>query len=139
LSADDAEVQGRFERSDAKADFIAVPRDDDNIHVADHWELDHNVPIDAAATEDDDPIPTGQRRDGDGLTLYEDYRGFIAHTSASTGALKWIQTDPMKKDLFVYDENGLYERYVMKQASNPPGFETHTSTRRRCASKASTR
>jgi hypothetical protein len=45
---------------------------------------------------DEDPKPAGDIRfKGDGLSLYEEYRGFVEDG-------KFFRTDPTKKDLFIY-------------------------------------
>jgi hypothetical protein len=77
---------------------LSVPKDDNHNHVADGWEEGRGWSPDATA--DTDGLPQGDGVDGDGLSFYEEYRGFRCkgvHT----------RTDPVHKDLFIYDQNDL--------------------------------
>ncbi len=53
--------------------------------------------LDDDDSEDDDEYPGKNRFTGDGLTLYEEYRGFLLKTKHEYG-------DPKKKDLFVCNQ-----------------------------------
>jgi hypothetical protein len=96
--------------------FLQLPKDRDVNQVADAWEALHGLSR-KSATWDNDQFPTGQKRQGDGYTLFEEYRGFIVERNAEydgsesivTG--KHIRTDPEHKDLFVYDPDQLVQQY----------------------------
>ena len=75
--------------------FAAIPLDDNNDHIADEWMALAGIPGHPAA-EDADSGPTGAN-DGDGLSNYEEYRGFMV------GGV-WTDTDPTTKDLFINNE-----------------------------------
>lgn len=75
-----------------------VPPDVDGDHIADAWEKEKGIGA-TGADADDDAQPEGDGRSGDGLTVYEEYRGFME-------AGKHIRTDPMTKDLFFADHTG---------------------------------
>lgn len=102
--------------------YLSVPRDDDENHVADGWRDDefHGKP----ATLDEDSFPARQRDSGDGLTLYEEYRGFICLSDPEDpDSLIHVRTDPDKKDVFAYDEKFLIKKYYMPL--NPAKLEWH--------------
>lgn len=73
---------------------IPLPKDDNHNHIADYWEetagiLSKNYPADW-----DDEQQSGNDNNGDGLTLYEEYRGVIAK-----GKIKRLSPD--KKDIII--------------------------------------
>ena len=77
---------------------VALPCDSDGNHIADAWENDKKV-AGRPPGEDQDDHPPGDRRNGDGLTVWEEYRGFLEEG-------KHIRTDPHKKDFFLCDTIG---------------------------------
>jgi hypothetical protein len=77
------------------AAFASVPLDDNHNHIADDWEENAGIPG-HPASEDADSMPTGANR-GDGLSNYEEYRGFYVGSD-------WTDTDPTIKDIFVNNE-----------------------------------
>ena len=78
---------------------VNVPYDLDGNHIADFWEEENGVKG-APADEDKDDTPAGDgARSGDGLTIYEEYRGFMV-------AGKQIRTNPKVMDLFLSDQTG---------------------------------
>ena len=70
---------------------LTIPLDDDGNRIADAWEpgTAGGKPADS-----DDEHQEGNSHDGDGLTLYEEYRGFVENGDR-------IQGNPTKKDFFV--------------------------------------
>lgn len=80
---------------------LKIPRDENDNHIADAWEDGYNLSS-TDETSDDDDDPPGNGTAGDGLSLYEEYRGFFV---ANEGG--HIRTDPTKKDLFVVNWNNL--------------------------------
>jgi hypothetical protein len=69
-------------------------------HIADAWEPTFaNNP----ATWDKDNTPSGTKRDGDGYSLYEEYRGVMHGFVGSHTRLK-----PRWKELFLYDQDLLH-------------------------------
>lgn len=77
-----------------KGAALPIPQDEDGNHIADSWQRKHDL-MNASAEADDEKIPEG-RHPGDGLTLYEEYRGFLVGGDFREG-------DPRRKDLFVCD------------------------------------
>ena len=72
---------------------LDLPRDDNGNKIADGWQNDTSENYDASA--DDEEGPTGNSNDGDGFSVYEEYRGFMVGG-------EHVRGDPAKKDLFIY-------------------------------------
>ncbi len=102
---------------------VELPRDDDNNHIADAYQDAHDG-FAGDANGDDDAQPTGQASDGDGLSRYEEYRGFIVRKFTSGAEKKWVQTDPKTKDLFVFDPDFLVKEHY-ETHGNPIGATLH--------------
>ena len=65
---------------------VTIPSDEDNNRVADCWE-DANGVRGKSPSADDDEQPLGDHDKGDGLTVWEEYRGFVEDG-------KHFRTDP---------------------------------------------
>jgi hypothetical protein len=90
--------------------LLRIPERPANSKIASVWKSP------GADDADDDDLPAGDGQKGDGLTNYEEYRGFYVSGS-------WKQGDPAKKEFFVRNECG---------ATAEPGitlFETITQLR----------
>jgi hypothetical protein len=66
-----------------------IPVDNDNNHIADSWAFNYL----GSPTRDDDPEPPA-RIQGDGFSLYEEYRGFIVKGNRR-------ELNPLRKDVFI--------------------------------------
>jgi hypothetical protein len=99
-----------------KLQSISIPLDDNHNHLADPWEKAKNIYQYNYQPSDDDPEPSGQRRNGDGYSVYEEYRGFMTKDG-------FARTDPRKKDLFVYDPDGLVKKWY--EPYNPAKLTLH--------------
>jgi hypothetical protein len=85
---------------------LTLPKDDNGNHIADVWEKLY--PIGSfEAQADDDVNPKGDNSPGDGLSLYEEYRGFVVQG-------RHLRTSPVEKDLFVRDDNHLGLGYFVQ-------------------------
>ncbi len=90
---------------------VSIPKDDNNNHVADAWEVTGES-TDAMA--DEDSSPTGDHN-GDVLSYYEEYRGFhissqitpVPYIEGRTLDRNHVRTDPGRKDIFIYDKGNL--------------------------------
>ncbi|MHB9008562.1 MAG: hypothetical protein ACYDC1_16735 [Limisphaerales bacterium] len=81
--------------------FLRLPQDDNENRIGDAWEKEAGIyGWNLSPDSDQDRTPSGQRNDGDGLSVYEEYRGFM---------VKGIhhRLDPRWKDLFIHDPDGL--------------------------------
>ncbi len=99
----------------SSANYINLPYDDDNNYIADEWETQNNVQG-LPANWDEDPEPTGQAKNGDGLTNYEEYRGCYIYDEFD--GVKHIRTDPKKKELFVVDPDNMFVSVTWEKASD---------------------
>ena len=97
--------------------YISIPMDNNNNHIADAWEEKLGIYSSSnTALDDFDNIPSGQRRNGDGYTLYEEYRGFVTLDG-------YCRTNPLEKDLFIYDQDRLIKDYY--EPLNPAELKLH--------------
>jgi hypothetical protein len=109
---------------------IEIPNDQDQNCIADAWEKEMGV-YGIDRLDDKDKLPSGINREGDGLTAFEEYRGFICdkdviascdggHTKRSG---KHVRTSPLCRDIFIYDADGLFAKYGA--AANPAECHWH--------------
>ena len=91
---------------------------DDN-KIADKWEFDNGV-AGYTAYWDDESVPTGNATVGDGITNYEEYRGF--YELLPDGSAMHVRLNPMKKELFVIDDDFMLSTYTWEQASGIPVY-----------------
>ena len=77
---------------------VKVPRDDNDNQIADAYERREGRQ--PKANDDDDKVPEGNGVVGDGLSAYEEYRGFLVQ--GEHVRTKWNQ-----KDLFIFDRDSL--------------------------------
>ena len=105
---------------DSSGYFLDLPLDDwPNNHIADAAEQNEAF----TADEDLDDTPIGNGDGGDGLTAYEEYRGFMVAGGAH------VRTDPGTKTIFVLNRYGHYwlayrtlglESYDIEEDQLPP-------------------
>ncbi len=80
---------------------IPIPKRSPSSDIGDQWKIDNGVTAKADSADDEDN-PGGNGTDlGDGISLYEEYRGFFVggfHTREGQKPM-----DPKKKDLFVFN------------------------------------
>ncbi len=103
------EGQWYLAKSEDGKEYVTIPYDDDEDHIADCWEEKNRV-LSQEAIEDNDSKPEGtgcNREPGDGFSNYEEYRGFNING-------EWSDTDPKHKDLFLCDQIGLDDGYYGK-------------------------
>jgi reprolysin-like metallo-peptidase family M12B len=80
---------------------ISIPLDKNENHIADKWELDNKI---KAGTPNnwDEENSQGNSNDGDGLSLYEEYRGLM--TKGDKGP--HMRLDPNIKEVIIVNEIG---------------------------------
>jgi hypothetical protein len=105
VQSDDCEGAGGWQPVPVRVggdtrDSLSLPLDADDNLIADALEPYRGI----ASGTDGDAEPKGNGMAGDGLTAFEEYRGFLVSSGAcprSAGALH-VRTNPIVKDLFVH-------------------------------------
>ena len=93
-----AGVWYRVDTADGRG-YVTLPLDENEDRVSDFWADTYRVDA-LGADWDGDDEPEGGADAGDGLTVYEEYRGF-----AVGGVV--LSTDPRRRTLFIHAPNGL--------------------------------
>lgn len=112
----EAKIEGKWEPAKtggAGLDYVRIPYDDDDDHIADSWQADYGV-AGQSAKDDSGKQPTDQANDGDGLSVYECYRGFEV---LGEGGKEHVSIDPRQKVLFVLDDSGYFSPATWEHAS----------------------
>lgn len=100
VTLDDGTTVVAHLKDEPDIESLTIPKDDNGNHIADAWERKMGLSGDVSETSDDDDSPAGDGTKGDGLSAYEEYRGFQVQGHH-------ISTDPKVKDLFVYDQDDM--------------------------------
>lgn len=85
--------------TDKNVYLFSIPLDENNNKIADAWEKDSNVFNKKYANNWDNEHVDKNNNDGDGLTIYEEYRGIIANG-------KHVRLSPEYKDLILANDVG---------------------------------
>jgi hypothetical protein len=107
-------VIGRYKGS--SDDDVRLPKRSADSFIADAWKRDSGAK--GAENADEDDAPMGDGVNGDGLTLYEEYRGWYERGAHRSG-------DPKVKDYFVYNEAGETGRDGMRVLQSKSGLAVH--------------
>jgi len=109
------------------ANWVKIPRDGNNNNIPDNDNMarwDSGNDGQSGAERDIDQLPAGMG-DGDGFTVFEEYRGFVRED----GSQSWyhVRTDPNKKTVFVYlPKNDKYFADLKDLVDSPIAFFTRT-------------
>jgi hypothetical protein len=95
---------------------LKIPMDDDANRIADSWKP---TATRGRSGEADDEHESGNEHDGDGLTLYEEYRGY------SEGG-RWQQANPEKKDFFIQNQIGSAAKKGIELLGQAAKLEVHS-------------
>jgi hypothetical protein len=116
-------------KEEKPAFWVQIPRDKNNNHIADDTEQDE---CGSNVLQDEDLIPIGDKTAGDGLTAYEEYRGFIVHDpegGSQDFRPRHIRTSIKTKDIFVYVVEGEHQSVLSDAVWNgyfkETGLEVH--------------
>ncbi len=117
LDDDDLDLEAHLKNKPDEP-FVTIPVDDNHNKIADKWEKDVGTyPKTSDADFDEDEMPKKQKRNGDGYTLFEEYRGFKVKDNIIAGGSHedfkngHVRMDPGYKDIFINDVDGLFKRY----------------------------
>ena len=119
-----------------KTTDILLPKRQPGSLIADNWKIDQGLPLDTPDLDDSENDPVGDGNKGDGLTLYEEYRGFYMGCSRSNGypvqessnpgaACKHVEGDAKRKDLFVASELSAEESLGIKKFKEETKLNVH--------------
>ncbi|MFQ6132042.1 MAG: hypothetical protein ACE5R4_08405 [Armatimonadota bacterium] len=108
LGGTDVDVPAVYEATGTA--YVTLPKDEDDNSVADEWQKRNNCE-NVTGDVDDDDQPQG-RGPGDGLGVYEEYRGLRVQGQHT-------RLDPKIKDLFVYDKDGLVADSYLEDITDP--------------------
>lgn len=99
--ADGREIMGLMKDEKGREDLVRLPKMNSPGWIAESWRKEHKA--EGLADNDDNEKVEGQKDNGDGFTLYEEYRGWAVDQ-------KHVEGDPTKKDFFVLNRIGLNAR-----------------------------
>jgi hypothetical protein len=116
LMPDQKMIVGYLEGDPSQMEVRVPKRTADGV-IAESWKKTHG--IDSADTTDSETDPQGDGTPGDGLTLYEEYRGFIIGGNHEEG-------DPKKKDHFVLNFGGAQFKPAFKLFEANSGLKVHS-------------
>ncbi|HEY3329523.1 MAG TPA: hypothetical protein VGK19_05840 [Capsulimonadaceae bacterium] len=86
--------------------YVSLPLDDNGNHIADQWEKDHNIwDRNLAADWDDESEPPGLQTKGDGITAYEEYRGFLVDNASHKEEFQRLEQGSRKLFLFLVEKD----------------------------------
>lgn len=102
---------------DNSASAIPIPRRKPDSRIAGVWRTATGTEL-LADEDDGEDLPEGDGHRGDGLTLYEEYRGFYENSNGD-----FIEGNPRKKDIFIVDLAGAQSGIQLYR--NASGLEVH--------------
>jgi hypothetical protein len=112
---DSRKLVGRYKGS--QEEHVRLPKRSRDSFIADAWKKDAGAS--GADRDDNEKEPVGEPGcDGDGLTLYEEYRGFYENG-------KHIEGNPKRKDLFIFNGCGAVAEPGISLFGSLTGLELH--------------
>ncbi len=91
---------------------ISIPKDEDHNHIADAWQEEKGAM--GLPADWDEAEVKGQNARGDGLTLYQKYRGVVVQTVSGH---RHVRLEPKEKAHFVIDPAEVFDPDRWKQAA----------------------
>jgi hypothetical protein len=118
---DGEQIVGYLE-GDTSQTEIRLPKRSDSSLIADVWKQ-NNGTLGQADINDNESDPPGDGNGGDGLTLYEEYRGFIIGGAHEEG-------NPNIKDYFIVNTGGASYQPGIKLFQSLSGLKVHYNLKR---------
>ncbi len=118
---DQSQIVGYLEGDSAQTE-VRLPMRSANSSIPDKWKQDLGVST-LADNSDNEADPPGDGSPGDGLALYEEYRGFIIDG-------RHVEGNPKKKDFFLVNTAGAFYLPAFRLFKNLSGMEVHYTLRR---------
>ncbi len=100
---------------------LDIPVDDDANRIADSWKPEDTK---GKPKDWDDETIEGQNAKGDGITLYDEYRGFVVKNAA--GGREFTRLGPKTKEMFIIDKDNIAP--VAKWEEVTGGFKAYRLT-----------
>jgi len=97
---------------------LDIPQDDDANRIADFWKPEDTK---GKPKDSDDESIVGQDAKGDGITLYDEYRGFVVQNAA--GAREFVRLGPKTKEMFIIDKDSAFPDAKWEKVTG--GFKTY--------------
>jgi hypothetical protein len=117
---DGSTLVGHLE-GDTSQENVRLPIRGEQSLIADVWKQNNGV-TGLADINDNETDPAGDGNPGDGLTLYEEYRGFIIGG-------QHVEGNPKKKDFFVLNTAGAFYMGGIRLFKTLSGLEVHDQLR----------
>ncbi|MFO0745513.1 MAG: hypothetical protein U1F43_07555 [Myxococcota bacterium] len=87
--------------------YLQLPFDADENHIADHWQDVNSVPQGRRSGWDEEALPKLSGQKGDGLSLFEEYRGLVTRKLGEPdSSARWHRLSPEAKKVFISDQTG---------------------------------
>lgn len=113
---DGSTLTGHLE-DDTSQEDVRLPLRGPQSLIADVWKQNHGM-AGLADVNDNETDPVGDGNPGDGLTLYEEYRGFIIGG-------QHVEGNPKKKDYFIWNTAGVFYMGGIRLFQNLSGLDVH--------------
>ena len=123
----EALIEGRWQPASVPGSpdgFVSVPHDSEDDHIADSWQEQMCV-VGLPATDDSDSCGVYRHAsDGDGLSIYEEYRGLcvLRADSPLLAEDRPLRLHPWYQDVFVLDMSGAFAPELLEQCT---GLRVH--------------
>ncbi len=118
---DGREIIGLMKGEGGAQDLVRLPKRAGPDWIAEVWRKENDV-MNLAASDDSEKVE-GQPMNGDGFTLYEEYRGWVVNGQHAEG-------DPKRKDFFVLNMIGADARAGLELFEQLAQLRVHSKVRR---------